>query len=218
MHRPKDVTMKKEYSEKYYRTTLAALSTSVDTIRLMLGAARQAFNRSSLIELVEMQRLQDIITLDLDEIFEEIELAQAEPGNADNVYLKNLYTMTGHLEHVADEVKGLGEPIRRKIKESTLVTDKDFFHINDLFTHVKGLLHGLADLFHAENQSLKKYLLNEADELLEECFRAATEHETVMTQSFGHPHAFAIYLEMVEKFKLVLNHLKHVIALMDEKP
>jgi Na+/phosphate symporter len=210
--------MKKMYSEKYYRTTLATLSASIDDIRLMVGAARQAFNRSSLLELAEIQRLQDIITLDLDEIFEEIELAQAEPDNADNANLKKLYNLVGHLEHMADEVKRLGEPIRRKIEESALVSDKDFFHVNDLFTHVKGLLRGLADLFHAENPPLKKYLLSEADDLLQECFRAVTEHETVMTQSFGHPHAFAIYLAMVEKFKLILTHLKNIIKIMDEKP
>ena len=39
-----------------------------------------------------------------------------------------------------------------------------------------------------------------------------------MTHSFGHPHAFAIYLEMIEKFKLMLNHLKNIILIMDEKP
>jgi Na+/phosphate symporter len=210
-------SMKRSWNT-FYQKKLVAFSTSVDNIRLMVGAARQAFNRSSLIELAEMQRLQDTITLDLDEIFEEIELTQAEPDNADNAYLKNLYNLSGHLEHIADEVKRLVEPIRRKIQESALVTDKDFFHVNDLFTHVKGLLRGLADLLHADNPTLKKYLFWEADELLEECFRAITEHETVMTQSFGHPHAFAIYLEMVEKFKLILNHLKNIITLMDEKP
>ena len=62
--------------------------------------------------------------------------------------------------------------------------------------------------FRTENPSLKKYLLSESDDLLEECFRAAAEHETVMTQSFGHPHAFAIYLEMVEKFQLILDHFE----------
>jgi Na+/phosphate symporter len=211
--------MKTEYSGKYYRTTLAALSPSVDNIRQMVGATRHAFNRRSLVELEEIKQLQeDIITLDLDEFFEEIELAQAEPGNADNFYLRKLYGILGQLEHIADELKKLGEPIRRKIKESALIADKDYFHINDLFTHVKGLLRGLADLFHAENPPLKRYLLGEADHMLEHCFTAATEHETTMTHSFGHPHAFAIYLEMLEKFKLVLNHLKNIVTIMDEKP
>ncbi len=183
----------------------------------MVGATRQAFNRSSLAELAEIKRLQEIITLDLDEFFEEIEITQAEPANAGNFYLKKLYGILGHLEHIADEVKRLGEPIQRKIKEASLIADKDYFHVNDLFTHVKGLLRGLADLFHAENPPLKRYLLAEADQLLEHCFKAATDHETTMTHSFGHPHAFAIYLEIVEKFKLILNHLKNIIMIMDER-
>jgi Na+/phosphate symporter len=209
--------MKEEYSGNYYRAKLAALSPTVDNIRLMTGAARQAFNRSSLAELEEISRLQEIITLDLDEFFEEVELTQAEKANADKPYLKKLYGLLGHLEHMADEIKQMAEPIRRKIQESTLMADKDFFHVNDLFTHVKGLLRGLADLFHAENMALKKYLLGDADQLLETCFKAATDHETTMTHSFGHPHAFAIYMEMLQKFKLLLNHLINLIKVMEEK-
>jgi Na+/phosphate symporter len=210
--------MKTVCPDKDYRTTLAALSPTVDNIRLMVGATRQAFNRSSLAELEETQRLQEIITLDLDEFFEEVELAQAEKANEGNPYLKKLYGILGHLEHIADEMKRMGEPIQRKIKEAALIADKDYFHVNDLFTHIKGLLRGLADLFHAENPPLKRYLLGEADHMLEHCFTAATEHETTMSHSFGHPHAFAIYLELLEKFKLILNHLKNIVTIMAEKP
>lgn len=209
--------MKADYSEKDYRARLAALSPTVDNERLMIGSARQAFNRSNLTELEEIKRLQDIITLDLDEFFEEVELAQSEKANAANPYLQKVYGVLGHLEHIADEVKQMGEPIRRKIKESALIADKDYFHVNDLFTHLKGLLRGLADLFHAENKPLKKYLLAEANNLIEGCFKAATEHETTMSHSFGHPHAFAIYLEMLEKFKFMLNHLINIVEIMDEK-
>jgi Na+/phosphate symporter len=214
----KEDAMKKDYSKAYYSKTLADLSPSLDNIRLMIGATRHAFNRSSLAELEEVKQLQDTITLDLDEYFEEIELAQAEPDNADNFYLKQLYGILGHLEYIADEITRLGEPIRRKIRESALIADKDFFHVNDLFTHVKGLLRGLADLFHADNPPLRRYLLSEAEQILQQCFTATTEHETIMSHSFGHPHAFAIYLEMVERFKFVLNHLKNIVKAMDEKP
>ena len=111
--------MKTDYSETYYRAKIVALPPTVDNIRLMCGAARQAFNRSSLAELEEINRLQDIITLDLDEFFEEVELAQAEKANADNPYLKKLYGVLGHLEHIADEMKKMAEPIQRKIKEAS---------------------------------------------------------------------------------------------------
>jgi Na+/phosphate symporter len=214
----KEFDMKSEYSEKYYLTKLAALSPTVDNLRLMLGAARQAFNRSSLAELEEIKRLQDIITLDLDEFFEEVELAQAEKTNDGNPYLKKLYGVLGHLEHIGDELKQMAEPIERKIRQATMIGDQDFFHVNDLFTHVKGLLRGLADLFHAENQPLKKYLLAEANNMLECCFKAGAEHERRMTYTFGQPHAFAIYLAMLEKNKLILNHLISIVKIMDEQP
>jgi len=208
----------KIYWHIFYRKRLASFASALDHIRLMLGAVRQAFNRNSLKELEEIQRLQDIITLDLDKYFEEIEVAQAQPENADNAFLKKLYGILGHLEHVADEIKKMGEPVRRKIRESTMIGEVELFHLNDLFTQVKGLLRGLADLFHADNLSLKKYLLNQADLLLAHCFSAVTAHETTMTHSFGHPHAFAIYLEILERFKIILNHVKDIIVIMDEKP
>jgi Na+/phosphate symporter len=214
---PKEVHMKTEYSEKYYRAKLASISPSVDNIRLMIGTIRQAFNRSSLAQLEEVKRLQDIITLDLDEFFEEIEIAQAEPDNADNFYLKKLYGIIGQLEHIADEIKQMGEPIQRKIKEATLIADNDYFHVNDLFTHIKGLLRGLVDLFHAENPPLKKYLLAEANNMMEGVYKSVAEHERRMTHTFGQPHAFAIYFAIVEKSKFIFNHLISIVQIMDEK-
>jgi len=52
----KEVNMKTEYSDKYYRTTLAALSPIVDNNRQMVGATRHAFNRSSLAALEEARQ------------------------------------------------------------------------------------------------------------------------------------------------------------------
>ena len=43
---------------------LHALCPIVDTLRLMFGAARHAFNRSSKAELEELAKLQDTFTLD----------------------------------------------------------------------------------------------------------------------------------------------------------
>jgi Na+/phosphate symporter len=210
--------MESQHGTAYYRTSLANLSPTVDNLRLMLGATRHAFNRSSLAELEEILRLQDIITLDLDEFFEDVELAQAQPGTDGNPYLKKIAGILSHLEHMANELKLMGDPIRRKIKEATLVSDNDFFHLNNLFTNLKGLLRGLADLFHAENKPLKRYLLSEANNLIEGCFKAGVEHDLRMAQSFGQPHAFAIYLEILNKFKLILNHLIDIVKIVDEKP
>lgn len=209
--------MQKDYGKSYYRTTLAALSPAVDQLRRLTGTIRHAFNRSSMAELAEADRLQDVITLDLDEYFEEVEAAQAVAAHNGNPYLKKISGILGHLEHIGDELKKMGAPIARKIKASTLVSDKDYFHLNDLFTHTIGLLRGLADLFHAENKPLKRYLLTEASNLIEGCFQAEVEHDLQMVQSFGQPQAFAIYLELLERFKKILNHLTDIVKIVDEK-
>lgn len=210
--------MEHQPDKTFYRTCLANLSPTVNNLRRMLGATRHAFNRSSLAELEETLRLQDVITLDLDEFFEDLELAQGKPENDGNPYLQKIAGILSHLEHMANELKLMGEPIRRKIKEATLVADNDFFHINTLFTNIIGLLRGLADLFHAENKPLKRYLLNEANNLIDGCFKAEMEHNLRMAQSFGQPHAFAIYLEILTKFKLILNHLIDIVKIVDAKP
>ncbi len=205
------------YDKTWYLTRLRTLSPTVDNIRLMLGALRRAFNRTDLAELAVLDKLQDTITLDLDELFDEAETAQAKPGQADNPYLQKLLVILGQLEHIANEFKLLAEPITRKIQGGVIIPDKDFFHINDLFIHVKGLLRGLSDLFHAVNPPLRRYLLGQAEHIQAHCFQAATEHETTMTHSFGHPQAFGIYFEIMDRFKKILRHLTTLILTMTKK-
>lgn len=209
--------MTKTYDKTYYLTKLGELSPTVDQIRLMMAALRRAFNRSKMAELEVLPKLQDNITLDLDEFFEDVELAQGEPGQAQNPYLIKLQGILGHLEHIANEFNLMAEPVQRKIKESLIIPDKDFFHVNDLFVHVKGLLRGLADLFHAVNPPLRRYLLGQAEHIQAHCFQAATEHETTMSHSFGHPQAFAVYFEIMERFKKILGHLTALVQLMTKK-
>jgi Na+/phosphate symporter len=209
--------MAASYDKKYFLTQLAALSPLIDDIRRMIAALRRAFNRSDLAELEALPKLQDQITLDLDELFEEVELAQADPGQADNPYLQRLLGIFGHLEHIANEAGLLADPIARKIKGSIIIPDKDFFHMNDLFIHVFGLLRGLADLCHTVNPPLRRYLLGEVEHIKEHCFQAATAHETTMTHSFGHPQAFSLYFEIMDRFKRLLDHLAAMVQLLSKK-
>lgn len=209
--------MTNQYDRSYFLRKLAALSPTVDNIRKLIATLRRAFNRSDVDELEALPKLLDTITLDLDEFFEEVELAQAEPGQAENLHLQRLREILGHLEHIANELKLMAEPIDRKIKHAVIIPDKDFFHINDLFIHVFGMLRGLADLFHAVNPPLRRYLLGEAEHIKEHCFQAATDHETTMTQSFGHPQAFGIYFEIMDRFKRILDRLTAVVRLISKK-
>ncbi|MGQ9920696.1 MAG: hypothetical protein ACUVRZ_05135 [Desulfobacca sp.] len=209
--------MTTHYDKTYYLAKLAALSPTVDNIRLVLAALRRAFNRSDLHELAVLPKLRDTITLDLDEFFEEVEIAQTDAQHKHNPYLVKLTGILGHLEHIANEFKLMAEPIERKIKGSIIIPDKDFYHVNDLFIHVKGLLRGLADLFHAVNPPLRRYLLVRAEHIREHCFQAATEHQTTMTHSFGHPQSFAVYFEIMDRFKKILGHMTDLITIMIKK-
>ncbi|AEB08793.1 hypothetical protein [Desulfobacca acetoxidans] len=209
--------MQSDHLDRFYRTTLAALSPIVDTLRLMCGAIRHAFNRSSLAELEEVERLRDNLTLDIDEFFNKVEQLQQDKINKGNLRLIQLAGVLTHLEHIGAEISNMAGPVQRKIREAVMISDQDFYHLNDLFTRVKGLLRGLADLFHAENQPLKRYLFNEANNLIEGCFQRETEHETRMTQSFGQPHAFAIYLAILEQQKRILQHLIDIIGIVDKR-
>ena len=55
-----------ELRKEAFLDQLKALCPTVDNLRLMLGAARHAFNRHSLAKLEEIARLKDEITFALD--------------------------------------------------------------------------------------------------------------------------------------------------------
>ncbi len=186
----------------------------IDNLRRLGAAARHAFNRNSLSDLEEMQRLQDLINLDLDDFFLEVEELQAKTVGELDPEVQRLHTILTHLEHIWALLRQLAEPIRRKINENLIVNDRDFFHLNDLFMCLKGLFRGLSDLCYVANPVLARYLVSKAAEMQQSCFEAETAHETTMTLSFGQPHAFAVYLEMVQILKQVLERLLKVVRLL----
>ncbi len=203
-----------ETATAFLRPRLRQLAPVVDNLRRLGAAARHAFNRNSLAELEEIQRLQDLITLDLDDFFLEVEELQAQTGDKLDPEVQRLYAILTHREHIAALLRQLEGPIRRKISESMIIRDQDFFHLNDLFACLKGLLRGLSDLFHAANPLLARYILTKAREMQQGCFVAETAHETEMTMSFGQPHAFAVYLEMINFLGQVLERLIQVVQLL----
>ena len=70
--------MAEELKKEAFLNQLKALCPTVDNLRLMLGAARHAFNRHSLAKLEEIARLKDDITFALDPIFEQVEAASGK--------------------------------------------------------------------------------------------------------------------------------------------
>lgn len=200
----------------FLRERLKKLAPVVDNLRRLGAAARHAFNRNSEAELAEMARLQELITLDLDDFFLEIEELQAKAAGEVDPEVQRLEAILTHLEHIGALLMQLEGPIRRKISENLIIGDRDFFHLNDLFICLKGFFRGLSDLFHTANPALTRYLLNKVQEMRQGCFAAETAHETTMTMSVGQPHAFAVYLEMIGTLNQIMERLAKIIQLLPD--
>ncbi len=206
--------MAEELRKKAFRDQLKALCPTVDNMRLMLGAARHAFNRHSQGELEEIARLQDTITLDLDPVFEQVEMGLEKGPEADKPYLLKLQGILSHLELMADKIAGLADPIRRKGNHGAILSDKDFFHINDLFSQQTGFMRALVDIFQQDDASLKAYVLNESQKFRDSCFQDEVEHETRMMDSPGQPDAWSIYLAILDHFREILGHLIDMVKIL----
>ena len=181
----------------------------------MLGEARHAFNRHSLAKLAEIARLKDDLTYDLDPFFEQVEAAQAKPAAADDPYLQKLQGILSHLEFMGNRIAGLAEPIRRKGNQGVILSDEDFFHVNDLFSRQMGFMRALVDIFLYNDVSLKAYVLKESQNLRDTCFKEEVSHESRMMDSPGQHNAWAVYLAILERFQEILGHLVDIVQILD---
>lgn len=197
-----------------FRGRLKALCPVIDNMRLMLGAARHAFNRHSQAELEKIARLQYTITLDIDPFFEHVEVGLKKASEADKSDLLRLQKVLSHLELIAYKISGLAEPIRRKGNHGAILSDKDFFHINDLFSQQTGFMRALVDIFQHDDATLKAYVLYESQKLRDTCFRNEVEHETRMMDSPGQPDAWSIYIAILDHFRDILGHLMGVVKIL----
>jgi Na+/phosphate symporter len=207
--------MATDLKKKAFFEQLKALCPIVDNLRLMLGEARHAFNRHSLAKLAEIAQLQDDITLDLDPIFEQLEAALAQPSAADDPDLLKFQEILSNLEKMADRIAKLAEPIRRKGNQGIILSDKDFFHVNDLFSQQMGFLRALVDIFLYDDASLKAYVLNESQKVRDTCFKEEVTHETRMMDSPGQHNAWAVYIAMLERFGEISVHLLEIVKILE---
>ena len=90
-----------EKLEKDFKDQLKALCPLVDNLRLMIAAARHAFNRHSQAQLEEMARLREDFTLDLDPFFLKVEKTLEKGPPAEKPYALKLQEILTHLELMA---------------------------------------------------------------------------------------------------------------------
>jgi Na+/phosphate symporter len=203
--------MAEELKKETFLDQLKALCPTVDNMRLMLGAARHAFNRHSQVELEKISRLQDTFTQDIDPFFEQVEAGLKKASEADKPDLLKLQRILTHLELISNKIYGLAESIRLKGNHDVIFSDKDFFHVNDLFSQQAGFMRALVDIFQHNDAALKAYVLNESRQIMEACFRDEVNHETRMMDSPGQPDAWSIYIAILEHFRDILGHLITIV-------
>jgi Na+/phosphate symporter len=180
-------------------------------MRLMLVAARHAFNRHSQAQLEEIARLQEDIIFDLDPIFEKLEADLKKGSEVDKPDLLKLQEIVSQVELMAHKIAGMAETIRHKANRGAILADKDFFCINDLFSQQTGFMSTLVDIFHLNDASLKAYVLNEGEKLRDSCFRNEVEHETRMMDSPGQAGAWSIYIDLLNGFREISGHLINIV-------
>lgn len=194
------------------REHLKALCPLVDKVRLMLGAARHAFNRHSQAELAKMASLQESFTLDIDPFFQLLESDPPTVLENQRQERQKLHTILSQLEFMAHQISGLAEPIRLKGQRGAILSDQDFYRVNDFFSQLTGLMRALVDIFQSDDPSLKSYVLKESKRLREACFREEADHETRMMDSPGQPGAWSVYVAILKHFR---DSLGHLIALVE---
>ena len=207
--------MAEEQRERDFREQLKALCPLVDNIRLMIAAARHAFNRHSPAQLEEMARLQKTLSLDIDPFFETVETGLKKGSAADQPYVLKLQKILTHLEMMADRVASLADHLRYKAKHGVILSDQDFFAVNDLFSQLTGFMRALVDIFEVNDATTKAYVLQESQRLTDAWFKAEADHGTRMMDTPGQPEAWSVYLAILERSREIAGHLADIIKSLD---
>jgi Na+/phosphate symporter len=207
--------MAENQGEQAFREQLKALCPLVDNIRLMIAAARHAFNRHSPAQLEEMARLHKTLTLDIDPFFEKVEAGLKKGATADQPYLVKLQKILTHLEMMADRVASLADHLRYKANRGVILSEEDFFAVNDLFSQLTGFMRTLVDIFEVNDATTKAYALQEGQKLTDAWFKAEAEHGTRMMDTPGQPSAWSVYLAILERSREIAGHLADIIKSLD---
>jgi Na+/phosphate symporter len=203
--------MAEEPKERAFRDQLKALCPLVDHMRLMLAAARHAFNRHSQAQLEEMAKQHKNFTLEIDPFFEKVEKGLKKASADDKPYLLHLKKILTDLEIMAHKVAGLEDQLRYKAKQGAILSDQDVFTVNTVFSRLGGLLQTLVDIFQINDPALKAYVLEETQKLSGGWFRAGTAHETGMMDTPGQPGAWSVYLAILEVSRELVRHLEDIV-------
>jgi Na+/phosphate symporter len=181
----------------------------------MIAAARHAFNRHSQAQLQEMARLRKAFTLEIDPFFTAVEAGLKKGSTADELYLQKFQGILTRLELMAEKMGGLADQLRYKANHGAILSDQDFFAVNNLFSQITGFMRALVDIFEVDDPSLREYVLKESRKLTDDWFRSEAAHETGMMDSPGQPDAWSVYLAIFEASREIAGHLAEIVKSLD---
>ena len=193
------------------------LGTIVDELRIMVGTARNAFNRNSPTDLEELKKIKEGVDRDIKEATSQMEAALPGKSETEKTALLRLHSILSHLEIMSENIAGMAEPIRKKIQDDVLFTDKAFSQTNYLFNHQTGMMRSLLDIIKTDNDFLKKYVLEEGRVLIQLCLDVATEHETRMIEGLCMPQASPIFLAILDRMRLIWRHVLAIVKLLTKE-
>jgi Na+/phosphate symporter len=144
-----------------------------------------------------------------------VEAALKNASADEQSYLTRLQNILSHLELMADRVASLADQLHYKANHGVILSEEDFFVVNNLFSQLTGFLHSLVDILQINDPSLKAYVLQESQKQKDLWFRSEEDHRTRMMDSPGQPDAWSVYLAILERSREITGHLTDIIKSLD---
>jgi Na+/phosphate symporter len=180
----------------------------------MVGEARNAFNRHTVTNLEQLTRLQSEVSSHISSTIQEINLLLPKKPESERPAWLQTHSVLTRLAMVAQNLGGLVAPLRLKIKDKVLFSDKAVSQMNNLFDHQAGMLRTLLDIMKTDNAYLRKYSLEESRKLVQTCNDYATEHETRLIEGVCLPQASPIFLSLLDGLRNAYQHEEQVAQLL----
>lgn len=178
----------------------------------MIGSARDAFNRHSKTGLDQFKDVQAALSREMEVASEKLSGRLAQAQGAEKTRLATFQTLLKALQNMTATLGGLAEPLRKKVHNNVLFSEKAVAQTNALFDIQAGLLRSIFDIIQTDNAYLKKFVRTEGEKILRDCADFATEHETRLIEGLCTPQAAPIFLAILENFRALAQQ---EVELMD---
>ncbi len=203
--------------ERFAEEQAGLMAPSIDKLLTMLGAGRDAFNRHSRTSLQKLQNLAASVAQDFAANSMQLKSLIARTQEAQRSGLIRLLSVLSLIEIIADNVGGLTQPIEKKIKDGVLFSDKAVAQSNYLFDQHAGIIRSILDIVKTDNHFLKKYVQEQARNLVQACADFATEHEDRLIEGVCTPQAAPIFLAILDRFRTIGEHEIEVAKFLGQK-